>query len=61
MCDLSDGSQCWHSSAEDQGLALSTGFSAEQPCPKKHGPEIDVSDELINDLANCHQQCAGTL
>jgi len=71
-----DGSQCWYTSAEDylkgaltnveptlkeEGLALATGRSTGQPFPEKYLPEIDITPELGDNLANRFQQYIGIL
>ena len=43
------------------GFALATGKSADRPYPEKYRPEIDISDELDNVLANRYQQYIGIL
>ena len=74
--DLPDGSKCWYASADDylqgaignietemrkDGFALATGKSADRPYPEKYRPEIDISDELDDVLANRYQQYIGIL
>lgn len=74
--DLPDGTTCWYTSAEDylsgalvnikdalrqEGLVLATGRSTERPYPEKYRPEVDITDELGDELANKFQQHIGIL